>query len=109
MSTPLNSRLRSLYRQLLREMPASSSLSAKSQRSSLHSRIRDSFASSTKNPSSSEVEAVDQFVAYLKAQRMYTTLIERYNPGMGMDEAERVRLTARKVGMNLPVEYEVEK
>jgi ATP synthase assembly factor FMC1 len=89
-------------------MPASSSLSPKSQRSALHSRIRDSFATSTQNSSSSEVEAVDQFVTYLKAQRMYTTLIERYNPGMGMDEAERVRLTARKVGMNLPVDYKPE-
>jgi ATP synthase assembly factor FMC1 len=39
------------------------------------------------------------------AQRTYLTLIERYNPGMGMSEEERVRLSARRVGMNLPVEY----
>jgi ATP synthase assembly factor FMC1 len=37
---------------------------------------------------------------------MYVTLIERYNPGMGMSEEERVRLSARRVGMNLPVEFE---
>jgi hypothetical protein len=35
---------------------------------------------------------------------MYATLLERYNPGMGMDEEERVRLTARRVGMDLPDE-----
>lgn len=29
-------------------------------------------------------------------------LLERYNPGMGMNEEERVRLTARRVGMDLP-------
>lgn len=40
---------------------------------------------------------------------MYATLIERYNPGMGMSEEERVRLTARKVGMDLPVEFKVDK
>jgi hypothetical protein len=38
---------------------------------------------------------------------MYATLIERYNPGMGMSEEERVRLSARRIGMNLPAEYEV--
>jgi len=51
------------------------------------------------------IEEAEQFVAYLKAQRMYTTLVERYNPGMGMEEEERVRLTARRVGMDLPAEY----
>jgi ATP synthase assembly factor FMC1 len=36
---------------------------------------------------------------------MYATLLERYNPGMNMDEEERVRLTARRVGMDLPEEF----
>jgi ATP synthase assembly factor FMC1 len=40
---------------------------------------------------------------------MYATLVERYNPGMNMDEEERVKLTARKVGMDLPVEYDLER
>lgn len=35
-------------------------------------------------------------------------LLERYNPGIGsaMDEDERTRLTARRVGINLPEEYD---
>lgn len=33
------------------------------------------------------------------------TLLERYNPGMNMDEAERVRLSARRIGVELPEEY----
>lgn len=36
---------------------------------------------------------------------MYATLLERYNPGMNMEEEERIRLTARRVGMNLPEEF----
>jgi hypothetical protein len=36
---------------------------------------------------------------------MYATLLERYNPGMNMDEEERVRLSARRVGMNMPEEF----
>lgn len=36
---------------------------------------------------------------------MYATLLERYNPGMSMDGEEKVRLTARRVGMDLPEEW----
>jgi hypothetical protein len=51
------------------------------------------------------VAQAEQFLAYLRAQRTYVTLLERYNPGMGMDEEDRVRLTARRVGMELPPEF----
>jgi hypothetical protein len=47
----------------------------------------------------------EQYIAYVRAQRMYATLLERYNPGISMDEEERVRLTARRVGMDLPDEF----
>lgn len=39
---------------------------------------------------------------------MYATLVERYNPGMNMNEEDRVRLSARRVGMNLPIDVDVE-
>ena len=42
---------------------------------------------------------------YLRSQRQYISLIERYNPGMNMKEEDRVRLTARRVGMDLPPEF----
>jgi ATP synthase assembly factor FMC1 len=50
-----------------------------------------------------QIEQAEQFIRYIKAQRMYLTLVERYNPGSNMSTEERVRLTARKVGMDLPV------
>jgi hypothetical protein len=37
---------------------------------------------------------------------VYVELLERYNPGMNLDEEERIRLTARRVGMELPVLHE---
>ncbi|KAK8085355.1 hypothetical protein PG997_006626 [Apiospora hydei] len=101
--------MRSLYRNLLRELPPRPD----QPRSLLHHRLRESFssqasaASQQQNPNIA-AEQTDQFVQYLKAQRQYVTLIERYNPGMGMDEEERTRLTARRVGMDLPVEYSAE-
>jgi ATP synthase assembly factor FMC1 len=103
----IQSRLRSLYRQFLRELPTRSKNTL---RSPVHTRIRDNFSAGQSTAGGHErivaqIQEGEQFVAYLKAQRMYTTLIERYNPGMGMDEAERVRLSARRVGMNLPVEH----
>lgn len=100
--------IRSLYRNLLRELPPRPGQA----RSMLHNRLRESFssqASTSQQPHSAiSSSQADQFVKYLQAQRQYVTLIERYNPGMGMDEEERTRLTARRVGMDLPVEYSAE-
>ncbi|KAK0739052.1 hypothetical protein B0T21DRAFT_409436 [Apiosordaria backusii] len=98
--------LRSLYRSLLRELPPRPVLS--SPRADLHQRLRDNFASSA-TQQQKKADIAEQYLHYLKAQRTYVTLVERYNPGMGMDEEERVRLTARRVGMDLPKEYGVEK
>ena len=93
-----SSRLRSLYRSILRELPHR----PLSQPSPIQQRIRKSF-SDTAAPQ--QIEEAEQYIQYAKAQRMYATLLERYNPGMGMDEEERVRLTARRVGMDLPEEW----
>jgi ATP synthase assembly factor FMC1, mitochondrial len=96
--------LRSLYRSLLRELPPRPLPSATQARSPLHTRLRETFA--TAHDGEHTAVQAAQLVQYLRAQRQYTTLIERYNPGMNMDEEERVRLTARRVGMDLPVEYD---
>lgn len=107
------SRARSLYRQLLRELPTRKP-SLLANPSPLHQRIRSQFlpssnASGAVEPSANTMknaaDATAEFVQYLKAQRTYTTLLERYNPGMNMLEEDRVRLTARRVGMDLPPEW----
>jgi ATP synthase assembly factor FMC1, mitochondrial len=94
--------LRSLYRSILRELPPRPILAR--DRAPLHNRLRADFTSPSAASTSSSAQAA-QFLAYLRAQRTYVSLLERYNPGMGMDEEERVRLTARRVGMDLPKEY----
>ncbi|KAI0593599.1 hypothetical protein F4775DRAFT_577401 [Biscogniauxia sp. FL1348] len=95
-------KIRSLYRSLLRELPPRP-LATSNAPSPLHQRLRQSFSHDAEHEHA--VAQADQLLQYLRAQRQYTTLIERYNPGMNMDEEERVRLTARRVGMDLPVEY----
>ncbi|KAF2089303.1 hypothetical protein K490DRAFT_63439 [Saccharata proteae CBS 121410] len=123
--------LRSLYRRLLRELPTRQPALAARTRAShpilsnasrLQRQLRATLAtppSSSQTSQASEsssspeataihnhrLHATDQFIQYAKAQRTYLTLLERYNPGMGMDEEERVRLTARRVGMDLPEEF----
>ncbi len=98
--------LRSLYRRIIRELPLRPSGSSKlSAPSPLQRQIRDHLVRSDGDkPVGVYVAELEQFVQYARAQRMYTTLIERYNPGMNMDEEDRVRLTARRVGMELPIE-----
>lgn len=100
MTSTTPTHIRTLYRSLLRELPPRPILATP--RSPLHQRIRSTVTSPAAAP---DAAVADQAVAYLRAQRSYADLVERYNPGMGMDEEERVRLTARRVGMNLPVMY----
>lgn len=90
--------VKSIYRSILRELPRRP-LSAPS---AVQQQIRHTISS--RPASHSHLEQAEQFVQYAKAQRMYATLLERYNPGMSMNEEEKVRLTAKRVGMTLPEE-----
>jgi ATP synthase assembly factor FMC1, mitochondrial len=102
---PNAARIRSIYRSLMRELPPRPILA--SPRSPLHTKLRSHLSSSSSPATSAKVQdaQVQQLVEYLRAQRKYVTLVERYNPGMNMDEEERVRLSARRVGMDMPIEY----
>ena len=108
MASPGPARIRSLYRSLLRELPPRPLLSQP--RAPLHARLRKTFDSATSTSAEAQPERLpaehaEQLIAYLRSQRTYAQLLDRYNPGMNMDDEERVRLTARKVGMDLPKEF----
>lgn len=99
-----STRARSLYRSILRELPQR----PLSTPSPVQQRIRSSIADQAPENAQSQMDQAEQYVQYAKAQRMYTTLLERYNPGMSMNEEDKVRLTARRVGMDLPDELKPE-
>ncbi|KIW16339.1 hypothetical protein PV08_06390 [Exophiala spinifera] len=109
MSTSAASQTRSLYRRLLRELPPLPTPRHKHPRTPIHASIRSHLSQPLADTSPEYVTArcqeAEQFITYLRAQRTYTVLLQRYNPGMNMDEEERVRLTARRVGMELPIEW----
>lgn len=88
--------LRSLYRSVLRELPHRPLTNP----SPIQERIRQGFSSQSSVPA--QAQDVEQFIHYAKAQRVYATLLERYNPGMSLDEEKKIHLTARRVGMDLP-------
>jgi hypothetical protein len=67
--------------------------------------MRTAFDPSSPSYSPSSHPAAEQFAAYLRAQREHATLLARYNPGMDMSQDERVRLSARRVGLDLPPEH----
>ena len=96
-------RVRSLYRSILRELPPRPLSSP----SSVKQHIRSSFSSKegSSGDLANKVQQGEQYVIYARAQRIYVTLLERYNPGMSMDEEDKVRLTARRVGMDLPEKF----
>ncbi|CAG8182653.1 unnamed protein product [Penicillium salamii] len=103
---------RTTYRAILRELPRRNINTP----SPLHQRLRDVFRSvptatngaspfsisTTPEEQSLRVQEAEQLAQYARAQRTYCELLERYNPGMSMDEEEKIRLTARRVGFDLP-------
>lgn len=109
MTNPIALRTRSVYRSILRELPRREpSQTILSAPSPLQSRIRQYLSTDAGEEAvaRARLDEAQQFVEYVRAQAMYTTLLERYNPGAEMDEQERVRLTARRVGMDLPPEMQ---
>ena len=118
MAAQAQSHARSIYRAILRELPARTpTLSPSPIREGIRSHFLQSSSATSTAPTSSNTSTSDesfkvarrqeaeQFAQYLKAQRVYGELLDRYNPGMNMDEEERVRLSARRVGMEMPVEW----
>ena len=94
---------KTLYRTLLRELPPISQ-----KRTYLHARLRNSISSSSGGGEKKEKDKQllgQQLATYLRAQRTYATLLERYNPSLGLrgdDDDNRVRMSARRVGLDMP-------
>ncbi|EEH18953.1 hypothetical protein PABG_01272 [Paracoccidioides brasiliensis Pb03] len=106
MASQLPIQARSIYRSILREFPQRPLSSPSPLKTRIRSRValEPSQNGSKGQIAQAQLDEAEQFIQYLRAQRTYVTLLERYNPGADMSEEERVSLTARKVGMELPIE-----
>lgn len=54
------------------------------------------------NTESPNLNQLSNIINYLKSQRIYTELVERYNPGLAMDQEDKIRRTANRVGLSIP-------
>ncbi|CAN6674883.1 hypothetical protein TRVA0_070S00232 [Trichomonascus vanleenenianus] len=60
--------------------------------------LREAFAHAKVEDLAYGYEVLD----YLRSQRRYKELFSRYNEGASMEDQERIRLSARRVGLELP-------
>lgn len=108
MEASARAQTRALYRRLLRELPPNHTTGKHTQASNpLRASVRSQFLQphSSAEYALARRQEAEQAIQYLKAQRTYGVLLARYNPGADMEEDERVRLTARRVGMDMPEEW----
>ncbi|KAH8830792.1 YwlC protein [Flagelloscypha sp. PMI_526] len=90
------------YRQLLRELKSSAS-------GKLNRHILTTFRPLFENARATEGSEQKRFeydientLTFLKAQREYKALLDRYNPLVDLTAEERIEATARRVGLNMP-------
>ncbi|KAI9510453.1 hypothetical protein F5148DRAFT_976775 [Russula earlei] len=88
------------YRAILREL-YKSSMSTRSTRSPTTALNFRAILESTK--SSDLDNTMQNAITFLRSQRMYKMLLDRYNPLIELTSEERVEATARRVGLNMPV------
>ncbi|PAV20675.1 complex 1 LYR [Pyrrhoderma noxium] len=101
------SQCRAAYRSILREV-AKSSISPRATR---NREINQSFRTLIQSQCAKEgadiakiVRDANNAAIFLRSQRIYTELLDRYNPLRDMTQEERVHATARRVGLDTPLE-----
>lgn len=52
--------------------------------------------------SEQDIKNLQNVVTYLKHQRIYNELLERYNPGLTMTQLDNIKRTANMVGLKVP-------
>ncbi|KAK9380041.1 uncharacterized protein V2V93DRAFT_371511 [Kockiozyma suomiensis] len=77
----------------------------------LRSVMRQQFRSLEKEKAeqgklSQKARDANEILVYLRSQRTYKTLLDKYNPTATLEDHERIRLTARRVGLELPKDIE---
>jgi len=92
-----------LYRHFLREIGKSSLVPRPQRNKALAGHYRALFeqsrdGSNTTAPS----HEVESATAFLRHQRKYKELLERYNPLIDLTAEERIEATAKRVGLNMP-------
>ncbi|CAE6522215.1 unnamed protein product [Rhizoctonia solani] len=95
---------RAAYRTLLREVRKSSIFPRAERGSFVSKQIRAIASSAWQAPETFQNHALNA-AAFLRAQREYKVLMDRYNPLHGLSVEEQRKATAHRVGLELPKEF----
>lgn len=64
------------------------------------------FIAPAKTPAQLRQQTLENLHVFLQNKALHAELLQRYNPTVGMTEEERVRLTARRVGLDVPITHD---
>ncbi|KAH7908502.1 hypothetical protein BJ138DRAFT_978873, partial [Hygrophoropsis aurantiaca] len=93
-----------IYRKVAREVAKSSISPAARRNKDIHSNLRAIFENNRRTENAQEFERhMENTVTFLRSQREYKALLERYNPLIDLTGEERIEATARRVGLNMPL------
>ncbi|CAO3661320.1 unnamed protein product [Umbelopsis ramanniana] len=97
----------STYRQILREIRTQYTKVANhaSFEHDLKVAFRDSRQVTDEVRLADMKENAENILLFLKSTRQHKELLERYNPAL-MDQNKRIELSANRVGLNLPKQYD---
>ncbi|EPT02858.1 hypothetical protein FOMPIDRAFT_55139 [Fomitopsis schrenkii] len=93
----------SVYRSLVREVNKASISAPATRSKTIANHLRAVIENSRHSNPQYFDHDLENAVTFMRSQRMYKILLERYNPLHDMSTEERVKATARRVGLDMPV------
>ncbi|KAF8592534.1 hypothetical protein K439DRAFT_1400434 [Ramaria rubella] len=93
------------YRGLLRELRKSSIFHPLARNKAISVNLRTALLERISADQPKVLKDVENTAAFLRADRTHKMLLERYSPLHDLSEEERIRATARRVGLDTPTEY----
>ncbi|KAI0356582.1 hypothetical protein OH77DRAFT_1495384 [Trametes cingulata] len=95
---------RSAYRAIVREVNRASIYPRATRPRTVASHIRAIFEERRDGDDNARFyHDMRNAATFLRSQRMHKTLLERYNPLLGLSTEERIKKTAHRVGLDMPV------
>ncbi|KAI5120931.1 hypothetical protein M0805_002911 [Coniferiporia weirii] len=103
----MSAQYRAAYRSFLREVSRSSIVPHAKQNRGIVQSVRVTFENHRAMPGANDVKLfrdVGNAITFLRSQRIHKELVDRYNPLHDLSPQERIRATARRVGLDMPIE-----
>ncbi|KAK7695656.1 hypothetical protein QCA50_000292 [Cerrena zonata] len=93
----------STYRSIVREIYKASIQPRSSRNPIISSNFRAIFESACKSKNPYAKNDLANAVTFMQSQRTHKELLDRYNPLHDLTVEERIKATARRVGLDMPV------